>query len=224
VQDLSDPRGFGYGRATVQAEIGGRTYRLAALDGFEENVGAVYRTLGGRNTGRDPGDWMPMFGVLWPGAVALAERVAAEDVAGLDVLELGCGLGLPAIVAASRRARVVATDNHPHAGAFLAANARHNGVEVSFAELDWRDEDAVLPCPRFDRVIASDLLYSAQLVPLVVGQLARWLAEDGRAWLVDPGRLALPSFEAEARRVGLQVEVDVLDEGERELFGIDISW
>ena len=50
MQDLSDPRGFGYGRATVQAEIGGRTYRLAALDGFEENVGAVYRTLGGRNT------------------------------------------------------------------------------------------------------------------------------------------------------------------------------
>lgn len=187
---------------------------------------AVYRTLGGRPTGRDPGDWMPMFGVLWPGAVALARRVDASDLRGERVLELGCGLGLPSLVAAAQGARVLATDNHPHAAAFLAANAHHNGVSIDWRHLDWRDLPQDLG--RFDRVIASDLLFSADLAPLVAQTLAATLAPHGRAWLVDPGRLALPVFEAAALDVGLSctIEVFVEERGEEpvELYAIDLRW
>ncbi len=161
-----------------------------------------------------------MFGVLWPGARALARRVATAPLAGRSVIELGCGLGLPSLVAATRTARVLATDNHPHAGAFLAANARHNGVAVAFRALDWRDPPADLGV--FDRVIASDLIFSEALAPCVAAVIDAALAPDGEAWLVDPGRLALPTFEREARARGLHVDVAVLDEDDTELFALTI--
>lgn len=222
--DLTDPSRFGYGRETLSFAFAGRSWRLAAIDGFERNVATVYRTLNGRDTGRDPGDWMPMFGVAWPGMVSLAERVAAASVDGLHVLELGCGLGLPSLVAAAGGAHVLATDNHPHAGAFLAANARHNGVALTYRDLDWRDDRVDLGRPTFDRVLASDLLYSPELAPLVARTIARFLDRDGEAWLVDPGRLALGAFEDEVRRLGLRMDIEALAEGDGELFGLTLRW
>ena len=48
--------------------------------------------------------------VLWPAAIALAHEIASRQVAGMRVLELGAGTGLPGIVAASLGAHVVQTD------------------------------------------------------------------------------------------------------------------
>lgn len=217
-----DPRAFAYGRADLSVQVAGRTWHLGALDGFESNVGVVYRTLGGRRPDRDPGDWMPMFGVLWPGAEAMAARLARAELSGVAVLELGCGLGLPSLVAASRGARVTATDNHPHAGAFLDENAARNGVKVVYVELDWRHPAPTLPEPSYPLVIASDLLFSPELAPLVAGQVARWMAPGGEAWLVDPGRLALSAFEDEVARLGLSMALDVVVEGGRELFWVTL--
>jgi hypothetical protein len=52
----------------------------------------------------------PYWAELWPSARALADAVAAREVHGLSVLEVGCGLGLPALVAAARGADVTASD------------------------------------------------------------------------------------------------------------------
>src|SRR4029077_12532077 len=40
----------------------------------------------------------PYWAELWPCARALAAHVATLDLAGMRVLELGCGLALPALV------------------------------------------------------------------------------------------------------------------------------
>lgn len=48
----------------------------------------------------DEDEFMPYWAELWASGVALAAVVAARDVKGLRVLELGCGLGLPSIAAA----------------------------------------------------------------------------------------------------------------------------
>lgn len=220
---MFDPADFPYRRAALALDIAGRTWRLDALSGFEENVAAVYRTLGGRRPDRDPGDWMPMFGVLWPGAVAMARRVAGLDLAGVHVLELGCGLALPSLVAAAGGARVTATDNHPHAGAFLSENARRNGVHVDYCALDWRDPAPTLPRDRWPFVIACDLLYSPELAPLVAQAIAARLETGGVAWLMDPGRLALSAFEGALPSLGLDAVVEVVDEGDRELFFVTLT-
>src|SRR6476619_5660622 len=41
-------------------------------------------------------EFLPYWAELWPAARALAE--ALPDVSGLQVVELGCGLGLPSLV------------------------------------------------------------------------------------------------------------------------------
>ena len=49
-------------------------------------------------------EFMPYWAELWPSGLALAQALPAR-LAGLRVVELGCGLGVPSLVAAARGAR-----------------------------------------------------------------------------------------------------------------------
>jgi predicted nicotinamide N-methyase len=107
-------------------------------------------------------EFLPYWAELWPAATALA--AALPPVAGLRVCELGCGLGLPALVAAAHGAQVTATDWSPDAVSLLGENARRNGLHLRTEVRDWRepwDE-------RFDLVLAADVLYERRnVVPLL---------------------------------------------------------
>src|SRR5262249_48349651 len=67
----------------------------------------------------------PYWAHLWSGALVLAAAVP-EDPG--SVVELGCGLGLPGLVAARRGARVTFVDRAPAALAFVRASAALNRV------------------------------------------------------------------------------------------------
>jgi predicted nicotinamide N-methyase len=114
-------------------------------------------------------EFLPYWAELWPAALALA--AALPDVAGLRVVELGCGLGLPSLVAAARGATVTATDWAADAIDLLRENAARNGLELGASLYDWRK-----PCDeRFDLVLAADVLYEQRNVePLLqrLGELA----------------------------------------------------
>src|SRR5581483_5753574 len=71
----------------------------------------------------DEDEFLPYWAELWPSGIALARAVAARDVRGLRVLELGCGLGLPSLAAALGGADVLATDWALDAIALLRRNA-----------------------------------------------------------------------------------------------------
>ncbi|MDT8324291.1 MAG: hypothetical protein RRA94_09275 [Bacteroidota bacterium] len=60
---------------------------------------------------------LPYWAELWHSAVALAEHLSEGKLplAGRRVLEIGCGLALPAIVAAAAGARVTCSDFEEHA-------------------------------------------------------------------------------------------------------------
>ena len=75
-------------------------------------------------------EFLPYWAELWPSGVALAASVAERDVTGKHVLELGCGLGLPALAAALRGASVLATDWSPDAIELLRVNAERNGARA----------------------------------------------------------------------------------------------
>src|SRR5262245_46839880 len=112
-------------------------------------------------------EFLPYWADLWPAARMLAKVVLAEPWApGLRALELGCGLGLPGIVALSRGLHVTFSDYDAMAVRFAARNARLNGL-AKFSELrfDWRSPPSNL---QFDVVLASDLTYEARNIePLV---------------------------------------------------------
>ena len=74
----------------------------------------------------------PMFGMLWPSSSVLAARLALRPVnPGERILEIGCGLALPSLVAHRRGADVTASDNHPLAESFLKENVQINGLPPS---------------------------------------------------------------------------------------------
>ena len=58
----------------------------------------------------DEDEFLPYWAELWPSGIALARAVAALELAGARVLELGAGLGLPSLAAALGGAEVLATD------------------------------------------------------------------------------------------------------------------
>jgi predicted nicotinamide N-methyase len=111
-------------------------------------------------------EFLPYWAELWPAATALA--AALPDVAGLRVVELGCGLGLTSLVAAANGASVTAIDWAADAIALLRENAERNGLDVRGEVRDWRE-----PWPeRFDVALAADVLYERRNVEPVVARLA----------------------------------------------------
>lgn len=206
---MRDPVDIPYERVVLTERIGGVSLEIEALDDFERAVAALYGHLRGRGTARELADLSPMFGVIWPTARALASILAAEPLSGLTVLELGCGLGIPSLVAGALGGQVVATDQHPHAEAFLLRNLERNGITgVRYHRLDWREPS---PLGRFDRVVASDVLFARELPELVAAMFARYLADDGLGLLTDPGRAWLQEMVDAAEALGLAVELDVVE-------------
>lgn len=189
--------GVPWRRVERTVRVGSQAFSLDMLADFEASTVDVYRHLRGRRTAQDPADLCPMFGVLWPGARCVAAHLDALGPAldGVPVLELGCGLALPSLVAARHGARPVATDLHPDAGPFLARNTRRNGLVVPYVPLDWRrPEESGLAARAFPRVIATDVLFAAELPALVAAMFDRFLTDDGEGWLTDPGRAWLDEF------------------------------
>jgi predicted nicotinamide N-methyase len=116
-------------------------------------------------------EFLPYWAELWPAATALAE--ALPDVRGLRVVELGCGLGVPSLVAAARGARVTATDWAEDAIELLRANAGRNGLSLVAEVRDWR-----LPwADRFDLALAADVLYERRNVEPVLERLSELAPE-----------------------------------------------
>lgn len=148
----------------------------------------------------------PHWAEPWPSGVELAHAVAAHDWRGADVLELGCGLGLPSVVAALRGAHVLATDRSADAVAFAAVNAECNGVAVETAVCAW---DA--PGPLVDRapwrlVLAADVLYGHRNVVELLDLLPRLVDDTGEVWVADPQRPPAVEFLDAVRRSWRAVE------------------
>lgn len=147
-----------------------------------------------------PVEWAPLvpyWSVLWRSGVALGRDLAGSRLAGLRVVELGCGLGVPSLVAARRGAAVLATDECPEALDLVERNARENGLSVATARVDWGAADELVARGPFDLVLAADVLYERASVALLLSLLPRIGSE---AWLADPGRSAAGAFLEQAGR------------------------
>ncbi len=144
---------------------------------------------------------LPYWAELWPSSVALAQFIArAGDLAGRQVLELGCGLALVGVVAALHGAHVLCTDYEADALAFARYNARRNACsKMRFRLVDWR-QPALRR--RYDVILASDVIYEARNFDPLVSLLQRYLARGGRALFAEPGRTNAVPFFALLRQRG----------------------
>jgi predicted nicotinamide N-methyase len=140
---------------------------------------------------------VPYWAVLWRSGVALARELDGVPLAGLRVVELGCGLAVPSIAAARAGAVVLATDVCADALTLVARNARANDVHVETARVDWAEPDELVARAPFDLVLAADVLYERASVAFLLSLLPRLGPE---AWLADPGRPAAAAFTEQASR------------------------
>ena len=140
----------------------------------------------------------PYWAYLWTGARVLAEAVPHR--AG-RVVEVGCGLGLPGLVAAARGARVTCVDRAAAPLAFVRASAADNGLDVAVVAADVTSGALT---GRFDLVLAAEVLYERAAFARMVAALATLTAPGGRILLTDGGRIDTRAFYDELDRAGLR--------------------
>ena len=150
-------------------------------------------------------EFLPYWAERWTSGIALAEHVSHLDLRDRRVLEIGCGLGLPALVAARLGAEVVATDWSADAVALLARNAARNGIRLVARAADWRDADALASLGPFDLVLAADVLYEERNATPILALLELLGAP---ATIADPGRRHAAAFLDDARRDGWTIDTE----------------
>jgi len=135
----------------------------------------------GAGEAAEPPYWMH----LWPGALALARRLAGDAAAvaaGEGVLELGCGLALPGLAAARRGAAVTATDWKGAPLAFAAASAARNRLPLQVAQMEWA---GMATGGRFSLCVGAEVAYDVAAEAALVQALGQTAAPRGRLLLAD---------------------------------------
>jgi predicted nicotinamide N-methyase len=189
-------------------DLGPLKLELETLADLDQAIDKLCEDADANKEGRIYEDLCPYFGVVWPAARALSQHLARMGgwLKGKTVLELGCGLAIPSLVAAKLGAKVTATDFHPDVPKFLSRNLELNGLSpdsVTYRSLDWHQaQGAVLGT--FEFVVGSDVLYEAKHPESLARQLASHCARDGHVLLSDPGRVYLQKFMDEMTVLGFR--------------------
>ena len=144
----------------------------------------------------DQDERLPYWAEPWPSGRVLGDEIALQPLQDLRVIELGCGLGLPALVAAARGAKVIATDWYPAALAVLRENVRRNlPAPIETIELDWLNPPSwIAERERFDLVLGADILYELRYAGALTEIVPRLVAPDGEALIADPRRAYAGEF------------------------------
>jgi predicted nicotinamide N-methyase len=191
--------------------------QLAALRGVQpDQLPPALLDISVRRVGDEyyvcPADWeqlrheeggagrpVPYWARPWPSGQTLAAHLRERPVAG-RVLELGCGLALPSVVAARAGAEVLATDGHTDAVAFAAHVLAINEVAGEVAHVDWTAHGGQLvDRGPWDVVLAADVLYTSENVNAASRLFHRLVSPTGTLILADPNRRGAQGFLASAR-------------------------
>lgn len=166
----------------LSVSAAGRTWLLDRVGDLE----ARWAALGQGEFGDD--ERIPYWCELWPASLLLCQWLAENQgqVQGRSCLDVGCGLGLTAIVAAAHGGRVLGLDYEEEALGFARRNATLNGVRAHFAVMDWR-APAVRP-GSMDLLLGGDIVYERRFFEPLRDLFWQALAPGGRAWLAEPKR------------------------------------
>ena len=166
--------------------------------------------------------------VVWNAGALLAEhmalRLGPNFFAGKRVLELGCGTGLPGIVAARLGAsRLVLTDGTAEVLARAKQNAASNLKDVPWAaqQLNFGEVTPEDLAGKFDVLIASDVLYQSSGWRPLAQTAGELLAPNGVLLVAEAGHETSPAdatlggfrVVAEGSGLAFDEEPETLGEG-----------
>jgi len=164
-------------------------------------------------------EYMPYWADLWPAARMLAKAIVKEDWTvypksgdKLEVLELGCGLGVPGLTALACGLHVTFSDYDLTALRFVAGNARRNKLyDFNTLPLDWRCPPDGLQVPV---ILGADLTYETRNIDPLVKLIRTVLAPGGICLLTDQDRTPAPLLREALGYAGLRYEPKVTRAGE----------
>lgn len=140
---------------------------------------------------------LPYWTELWPASVVLSEwlHVQKQRIAGKTCLDLGCGIGLTALVGQWLGATVIGMDYEKDALHYARLNADRNRVSTPhFVVMDWRR-----PAVRAQSISVlwgGDVMYESRFAMPVLDFLDYALAPNGVAWFAEPCRGVYDAFRA----------------------------
>jgi predicted nicotinamide N-methyase len=158
-------------------------------------------------------EYMPYWADLWPGSRMLAKALLRDPPPpGTRALEIGCGLGLPGIVALSLGLRVTFSDYDATALHFAAENARSNGfADFELLQMDWRYPP---PGVRFPLLLGADLIYELRNVPPLVALIKTMLEPGEVCLLTDQDRVPSHLLRQTLAEQGLPFTTQLMRAGE----------
>jgi len=143
----------------------------------------------------------------------LGEHLRGRDLRSADVLEIGCGSGLLAFLAAQGGARVTAIDINPRAVACTEDNARANGLDERVSVIESDLFERLPPGRTFDHIIWNPPFYRAEQSD-----------HASRAWNAGISYEVISRFAASAgpylRPSGTIILVTSSDAGQEEIYSL----
>ena len=173
-------------------QIEGRTFTILSVTNFDE----LYERLLAKDLQHEDvaDERIPYWAELWPSAVGLATHLMKNKslIEGKTVLEIGGGLGLPALVASSLGATVTATDYLQDAVDFAKRNAEINGItNMQYRTFDWRRAEGY---EQFDILLASDVAYERSQFEHLQKAFTHLIKPNGLILLSEPNRYIAEPF------------------------------
>lgn len=184
--------------------IGDHTYRILSVTNFDELYDALVAK--GLQHEEVADERIPYWAELWPSALGLAQHIAAYPhlVSGRQALEIGGGLGLPALVTAALGAHVTSTDYLQDAVDFAKQNAERNSIQdMIFQTLDWRKPSGIAPS---DVLLASDVAYERRQFEPLLGAFDTLVRPGGLVLLSEPNRYIAEPLIAALQASGYELQ------------------
>ncbi len=135
---------------------------------------------------------------IWPSSMAFSEylihQFSPAKLTGTKVLEIGCGTGVPGVVAAQLGAFTMFSDMVPVTLEAVKETCRLNHIRnFDTCTLDWSEK--IQSKERYDMVLGCEVFYDEAILADISHVLEQVLAPGGKGLFCDPNRLGLDTIE-----------------------------
>ena len=151
---------------------------------------------------------IPYWAELWASAIGMGEYLVENQLItpNKTVLEMGCGLGLPSIVAGLLGAKdIVVSDYFQEALDFAEMNWLKNlpHQKAEFLKMDWRNPP---PSLKADILLASDVAYEQRTFQPLLNAFKTLLKPNGTIFISEPNRYISKAFFSNLDKEGYAVK------------------
>jgi predicted nicotinamide N-methyase len=130
---------------------------------------------------------LPYWAELWESGLGIGQMIVSrpELVAGKNILDLGCGMGLAGTVAAAMGGNILFADLEPDALLFAALNSLPWRERVRTRRLNWKKDRVA---EKFEVILGADILYEKEQWEFLEPFWREHLVLGGLVLLGEPGR------------------------------------